>query len=189
MKNFGGLGNTFLSNSIFSNGGLGIDLFPNGVTPNDAGDGDTGANNLQNFPDIVSAQLGVFGNLEVQYSVDSATGNSTYPLRVEFFKADADGEEGKTFLGSDSYPAGSAQNTKTAVLVNAAALGLGDGDLIVATATDAGNNTSEFSQSAQVVAVGFAIPGLTQWGLIALAGLMAAAFAWRLRRGARRVVT
>ena len=118
--------------------------------------------------------------------MDSATGNSTYPLRVEFFKADADGEEGKTFLGSDSYPAGSAQGAKVAILADAAALGVGGGDLIVGTATDADNNTSEFSQSAQVAAIATAvIPGLTHWGLIALAVLMAAAFAWRLRRGVR----
>jgi hypothetical protein len=49
------MGNTFLSNSIFSNGGLGIDLSPSGVTANDTDDPDTGANNHQNFPVITSA--------------------------------------------------------------------------------------------------------------------------------------
>ena len=62
-------GITILGNSIFSNRGLGIDLFGNGITPNDLPankDSDTGPNNLQNFPVIT----GVAGN------VISATLNS-----------------------------------------------------------------------------------------------------------------
>jgi len=63
----GGTGNIIRANSIYSNGGLGIDLVPevlnlgsqaaDGVTPNDDKDPDTGANNLQNFPVITSATV------------------------------------------------------------------------------------------------------------------------------------
>ena len=43
-------GNAVRGNSIFLNGALGIDLHGDGVTPNDPGDGDGGANGRQNFP-------------------------------------------------------------------------------------------------------------------------------------------
>ena len=56
-----GTGHAVLGNSIFSNGGLGIDIGLGGVTGNDAGDGDTGANNLQNYPVLAAAAGGVQG--------------------------------------------------------------------------------------------------------------------------------
>src|SRR5262249_32713509 len=45
----GTLGNAILGNSLFANGGLGIDLGDDGVTPNDAA-GHNGPNHFQNFP-------------------------------------------------------------------------------------------------------------------------------------------
>ena len=180
---FSGTGNAVLTNSIFSNGALGIDLIPVGVTANDAGDADTGPNNLQNFPVLQSAQIDPGGSLFVEYFVDSAFVNAANPLVVEFFGADADTEEGKTFLGTDKL---SGLTTVLANLGSAASLGVSSGDSIVATATDAANNTSEFSQSVSVTSSATAIPGLSQWGLVALAVLMSALIAWRLRRRTMR---
>jgi uncharacterized repeat protein (TIGR01451 family) len=112
--------------------------------------------------------------LTVTYFVpsDPMNSNSTYPLRVEFFKADAAGEEGQIFLGSDSFTATDfVAGSKTIMFTPAASLATGD--KIVATATDmraavtAGfigplgvispivpNNTSEFSASAFVTPSG-----------------------------------
>jgi len=138
--------NPILRNSIFSNGGLGIDLGTNGVTPNDAGDGDTGANNLQNFPVITSAQP---GSTRVVGTFNS-TANQTF--RLEFFNstaADASGYgEGQTFIG--------AANVTTDANGNAAfdqtfAANSPVGSFISATATNtATNDTSEFSNAKQV---------------------------------------
>lgn len=55
-------GNKITSNSIYSNSGLGIDLGGDGATPNDFGDGDTGPNDLQNFPLITSVTSDIFSS-------------------------------------------------------------------------------------------------------------------------------
>jgi CSLREA domain-containing protein len=140
------MGNRIESNSIFSNGGLGIDLSPDGVTANDPGDPDLGANNGQNFPVLTVVMISNAGDLMVEYSVDSTTSDSAYDLRIEFFEADsAASGEGRRFLGVDTYPAAQAQGARIVSLGNAASLGVVMGDSIVVTATDANGNTSEFS--------------------------------------------
>src|SRR5258707_15890249 len=73
--------NTIRYNSIYSNGTLGIDLGDDGITPNDAGDGDTGFfNDLQNFPVIASAQFGA-GSVTIAGSLSSmASSNHGLPV-------------------------------------------------------------------------------------------------------------
>ena len=97
-----GTRNTILGNNIFENSSLGIDLGSNGPTPNDAGDGDSGPNNYQNFPDLTNAFISGSGDLRLTYSIDTDLVNATYPLTAEFFRADADDEEGQTFLARDT---------------------------------------------------------------------------------------
>ncbi len=53
--------NSIRGNSIHSNGGLGIDLGSDGITPNDKGappDADSGPNGLQNYPQLSSVKAG-----------------------------------------------------------------------------------------------------------------------------------
>jgi uncharacterized protein (TIGR02145 family) len=140
----GTLNNSIIANSVYSNGGLGIDLGGTGVTPNDNGDADTGPNNLQNFP--------VLGNLSFSPGNVTVTGtlNSLPSLtyKLEFFAnkvADNTGYgEGQTYLGSSSVTTNSAGNgTFTVTLPTMTKYG----DVITATATDSAGNTSEFSQA------------------------------------------
>lgn len=137
-----GTGNVILLNSMFLNTGIGIDLDGDGITPNDPGDGDTGANNLQNFPEI-SFVVPNGSELNVTYRVLSSLVNSNYPIFVEFYKADADGEEGRSLVASDNYDVADAGLDKTVTISPQPAISIGD--QVVAIATDAGGNSSEFS--------------------------------------------
>src|SRR5262249_10125290 len=103
VKVINGTGNTILGNSIFSNAGLGIDLGGDGGTPNDAGDADTGANDLQNFPVITSVSSAA-GNVRIGGPYNSTP---TSQFRIEFFSNAACNAgppnnfgEGQAFLGS-----------------------------------------------------------------------------------------
>lgn len=152
-------GNSILGNSIFSNTRLGINLsvvgeapVP-GVTANDLGDSDSGANNLQNYP-VLS---GVFAS-ETESLVGgtlSSLPNTTY--RLEFFSSivmDSTGfGEGRFIVGSASIttdPSGDASFS----------LDFSDnlvvGQYVSATATDPAGNTSEFSRAVIVAEINHA---------------------------------
>ena len=99
-----GIANTIRGNSIFSNGTtashLGIDLGPDGVTPNDAKDADSGPNNLQNFPVITSAL--VTGSTKTIKGTLNSTPGATFD--IDFYAnstcSTSGNGEGKTYLGS-----------------------------------------------------------------------------------------
>ncbi len=142
IDNNGTINNRISGNSITANGGLGIDLWNDGVTANDAGDGDSGPNNLQNFPVITGTVLGTA-------TVVSGTLNSTASttFRIEFFAnaaGDASGSgEGQNFIGAinaTTLANGNATFTNIALPAIVPA-----GQKISATATDPTGNTSEFS--------------------------------------------
>jgi uncharacterized repeat protein (TIGR01451 family) len=147
----GATGIAILSNSIHDNGTtaahVGIDLGGDGVTPNDAGDADTGANNLQNFP-ILSLVQQSGGNTTITGTLNS-TASATFT--IEFFSnptCDTSGNgEGQVFLGSTSVTTDASGNvTINTTLATATIIG----QSVTATATDASNNTSEFSACSAV---------------------------------------
>ena len=174
-----GNSNPVLSNSIFSNGGLGVDLEGDDVTPNDLGDVDVGANALQNFPELTSAFKDAV-SVEVTGTLDSSASTQ---FRLEFFSsvacdAPTGHGEGETFLGSTDVTTDGAGDASFAVTLPVA---LPAGHSITATATDQQDNTSEFSACA-LVAVPPPVPGASPAGLAVTSGLLLAAFIWALRR-------
>jgi Calx-beta domain/Putative Ig domain len=140
-----GSGNRVRANSIFSNGGLGIDLNPAGPTPNDNGDGDSGSNNLQNFPVLNLAYYDGYdrSNTEVTGTLNS-TANTSFTL--EFFLSPtcdpAGYGEGQTLIGNGVVTTNEGGNAS--FTFNFATVDL-SGQSLSATATDPSGNTSEFS--------------------------------------------
>src|SRR5262249_36305590 len=122
--------------------GIGFNGSP--FVPNDS-QGHAGPNLFQDYPVVQQAAISAAGDLVVSYSVPAADAAATYPLAIDFYLADAAGQ-GKTYLGSDTYSATDLANgVKSVDLGSAAALGAALGDALVATATDAAGNTSEFT--------------------------------------------
>jgi hypothetical protein len=129
------------SNSIHSNGALGVDLGGDGVTGNDVGDGDAGANNSQNFPELTSA---VSGSLTVGFTLDSAASTQ---FRIQFFANDtcdpSGNGEGQTLIGSTVITTDASGDFAGAVATSAT---IAPGKQITATATNLTTlDTSEFS--------------------------------------------
>ena len=128
---------TISENSIYNNSTIGIDLLRTSV--NDVGDADAGVNNLQNSPEVSSIKYLGSDKIEIKYAVTSTVANSAYPLLIEFFGA-VNGQ-GKFFMKSDSY---TAPGVKTITIDLPSGYNPDDYSNIVATATDANGNTSEF---------------------------------------------
>lgn len=134
---------TIRRNSIGRNGGLGIDLAGDGVTLNDSGDPDVGANLRQNFPVLTSftstpAQLSIRGTL-------NSTPNTTFTIDV-YSSIEADATtfgEGETWLTSLTARTDAGGNATFTAIVPSEGNTL---RFITATATDPAGNTSEFSK-------------------------------------------
>jgi len=139
--------NSILGNRIYNNALIGIQLGADGVvTPNDTGDGDTGSNDLLNFPVITRIAM-VGPDLEVDFDLDVPTGD----YRVEFFDNPSgldptEHGEGEIFLGSVSV-SGAPSSSHSVTLS-----GVSPTSVLIVTATSTedlggGNygNTSEFS--------------------------------------------
>jgi hypothetical protein len=122
---------------------LGIDINGDGVSLNDPLDGDSGPNELQNFPNVSSASSSTSKIVARLYSEP----NSTY--RLEFFSSPAGScdpsnyGEGRKFLGSMSALTDATGYVR---VVFSSPVAFIASNVITATATDSQGRTSEFSK-------------------------------------------
>lgn len=142
-----GSGNAVRNNAIFANGFLGIDLGGDGPTANDGADADTGPNQIQNFP-LLTFALTSSDATTIGGTLDSTAGEV---FQIDFFLIST----------SDLSSSGESQRYLGSATIEVDATGHGDffitlplpvpaDQFITATATDAGDNTSEFSPAVQV---------------------------------------
>jgi parallel beta-helix repeat protein len=145
----GGTGTTISRSTFSGNGALGIDLGNDGVTVNDSGDSDTGANSLQNFPVLTRAVANGTDKVWLSGTLNSAA-NASY--RIEFFSSPtADGSgygEAGTYLGSTSVTTNSSGDVSFDAVLGGVAVT--PGHVLTATATrilpgGTLTDTSEFS--------------------------------------------
>lgn len=179
LRGDAGVGNTISGNSVFGNVEMGVNFCSDfdvdnlicndvtAVTPNDPNDPDTGANNLQNYPDLIT----VLSGSTVTGILDSIP-NSDFTIDIYASAlCDPSGHgEGEIYLGSETVATdGYGEGAFSTVLPIAAP----EGWHAVATATDSAGSTSEFSQCLEVLSElifidGFDSGGTTEWSTVML---------------------
>jgi CSLREA domain-containing protein len=139
-----GNGNSILSNLIYDNAQMGIDLSVD-YTPdaNDSGDGDSGPNTSLNYPEL-SGAFATSSSVSIMGTYNSAS-NSTYT--VQYFSTatcDPSGNgQGQQLIGTDTLMTDNSGNVSISSSFNVT---VATGNVITAIATDANGNSSEFSE-------------------------------------------
>jgi hypothetical protein len=146
----GATGNSILSNSIHDNGKLGIAIDEDTVIPNDPKDLDSGDNNRQNYPVLVSAYSDPIAmDTTFEGTLDS-TPNTAFT--IEFFSnaaCDPSGYgEGHRLV--KSLAVNTDASGQAAITAFFPSTTFDTANFITATATDPDGNTSGFSNCIQV---------------------------------------
>ena len=134
-------GNQILSNAIYANAGLGIDLGSDTTTPNDLGDPDQGPNTFQNAPVIGSAVI-ANGSVTIKGTLNS-TANTQFTL--QYFSESLDlVRPVQTYLGTSNVMTDAVGNAQfsTSFPITDASVSFN------MTATSQAGNTSEFARNA-----------------------------------------
>ena len=140
-------GNAILSNAIYGNTGLGIDLGDEGVLPNTPGGVPGAPNNFQPYPDLLAFVS--FGPETAIKGTLDATADTRYT--IQFFgntTADPSGfGQGQYLLGTASVTTDASGNAAFQVTLPGLLPGV---QFASATATDPSGNTSEFAHDVAV---------------------------------------
>ncbi len=167
--------NRISRNSMFDNDALGIDLDYDGVTTNDNGDGDSGGNNLINFPVFDNVTWSVDSILTVSGFAPSGSaieifisdyGDSPSPLPSGYTASFGEGhiffhegiegsaDDGDATVGTYNNDGTGISSTRTQsrfeFVIDTKGLDIEVGTIITATARDLDDNTSEFSNVIEV---------------------------------------
>lgn len=138
-------GNAILSNAIFANGALGIDLGGDGVTLNGSEGGAGNANAYLPYPVLTAVQANASGTT-VQGTYNNYLNNSQ-PYTLQFFASTAGDPsgygQGQFFLGSVTLTTDNRGRAAFSVTLSPAPPGA---TIVSATATDSAGDTSEFSK-------------------------------------------
>lgn len=147
VRSFSGGNNNEISQNTFVNNQFDIDLADNHANANDPSDADEGPNRMLNSPKIISTSRASSESgtrLEIEFSIDSAVENASYPIRVEFYVLH---EDSRTTSFLDATLISQPGMQTTTLLIGEDAL---RADEIVAIAIDADGNTSEFGMRSPI---------------------------------------
>ena len=145
--------NSVRGNRIFANGQIAIDLQLNGSTVNDTGDGDSGPNNFQNYPQISTALTNGDGTVTLTGTLDTTP---NIFVTLDFFAASMTNGEAEFYLGSTNVNADANGRGAFFVTFN---LPAGEVESVTATATDPRGNSSELAPSAALGAAPVVVRG------------------------------
>ncbi len=139
--------NSIFSNSIWDNGGLGIDLEADGVTPNDDGDDDDASNDLKNFPDELYGDSDGFTTYGTIATTTSAPAEEIiYQLFVSETCDTSGHGEGQRLLDTFYTTADAFGDASVPFAIDEDL----EGKVLTATTSDNQGQTSEFSACAEV---------------------------------------
>ena len=141
--------NTISANLIHSNDALGIDLGGDGVTVNDAGDGDSGANDLLNYPSIDTIFMVGQDSFYIAGLASSPGSMVEMYLAEKYLGVDTVGDpsgygEGWRYFGSQVSDPSTGYYLFTPVVTE-------EWSSVTVTETDLQGNTSEFSKNRVII--------------------------------------